>query len=562
MYPLNRGTICSSWPGISPPARVWSSAGGELSRAFQHRDKRHLLTEARRLVEGGALLLLACQPADDDFRAWWPLIKGALNPATILALTDPESTWPAEITPLSFSFAALAAGLQALQPESPSPETVTQPPASEREGSTYHIHIEQGTGLAIGDGAKVVQQHPQPAGASPGMPPGPPSSVAAQRCRDLQENTRESLDLLKAFEDQRRLSSDPKEKRRADREIAELRQQLAAYEAEFKALGCEPIEAEDFGRPEAPAQRPTAPPVTPPAFVSPDRPPAPSTARPAKRTPADEAQTGQSQTPLDAYALIIGIGQYHHIPQLKKTTTDAQDLREVLLARGYPQGNIALLLDDQATKAAINQHLNELAELAKDDTTVLIFFAGHGARWVGGFHPGEYLCPVGTIRGNLRDTAISNDELTTALSAITAQRMVVFLDACHSGGVVGPQQRGALAPVKPGLSISAYDQLSAGKGRVVIASCQPDEVSWELDGMRNGLFTHYLLEGLRGKVADEDGGVRALRLFSYLSRQVPQHKAQHPLLKMAEAAADIVLCQIQVPASGTVEPPEPAPPDS
>ena len=120
--------------------------------------------------------------------------------------------------------------------------------------------------------------------------------------------------------------------------------------------------------------------------------------------------------------------------------------------------------------------------------------------------------------------------------------MVVFLDACHSGGV--GQTRGALASIKQGFSTDAYDQLSSGSGRVVIASCQPDEVSWELDGMNNGLFTHYLLEGLRGKVADEDGGVRALRLFSYLSRQVLQHKDQHPLLKAAEASADIVVCQI------------------
>ena len=257
-----------------------------------------------------------------------------------------------------------------------------------------------------------------------------------------------------------------------------------------------------------------------------------------------------SQANLNAYALIIGIGAYHNINPLKKTTIDAQDLRDVLVQQGYPESQVVLLLDDEATKAAINQHLNQLARLAKDDTTVLIFFAGHGARWVGGFHPGEYLCPVGAIQDNLKDTTISNDELTTALSAITSQRMVVFLDACHSGGVVDPQQRGALEYVEPGLSANAYNQLSASKGHVVIASCQPDEVSWELDGMRNGLFTHYLLEGIRGAAADKDGAVRAFRLFDYLSQQVPQHKNQRPLIKTAEASADIILCQM--PAS-TVE---------
>ena len=256
-----------------------------------------------------------------------------------------------------------------------------------------------------------------------------------------------------------------------------------------------------------------------------------------------------SQETLNAYALIIGIGNYRHIPQLKKATTDAQDLRDVLVQGGYPESQVSLLLDDQATTGAISDRLDWLTRRAQDEATVLIFFAGHGAQRVGGFDIGEYLCPVEADWYNLSDTAISNQMLTRALNAIKAERVAVFLDACHSGGV--GEARGALS-VKEGLSTDTYDQLSAGKGRIVIASSQPDEVSWELDGMRNGLFTHYLLEGLRGKVADEDGGVRALRLFSYLSQQVPQHKSQHPLLKTAEASADIMLCQIP---AGVVEPP-------
>ena len=49
--------------------------------------------------------------------------------------------------------------------------------------------------------------------------------------------------------------------------------------------------------------------------------------------------------------------------------------------------------------------------------------------------------------------------------------------------------------------------------------------------MRNGLFTHYMLEGLRGAAAGADGVVRILNLFDYVSQKVPQHKEQHPLLK-------------------------------
>ena len=73
--------------------------------------------------------------------------------------------------------------------------------------------------------------------------------------------------------------------------------------------------------------------------------------------------------------------------------------------------------------------------------------------------------------------------------------------------------------LKPGLSQTAYAAVAEGNGRVVIASCRPDEVLWELPGMNNGLFTHYLLEGLRGAAAGTDGKVGVLRLFEYVSER-------------------------------------------
>jgi len=229
------------------------------------------------------------------------------------------------------------------------------------------------------------------------------------------------------------------------------------------------------------------------------------------------------------HALLIGIAAYRNLHSLSRTTTDARDLHDLLAQSGYPAANLALLLDEQGTKAAISDRLDWLARRAGSDDTVVIFFSGHGAQRIGGFEPGEYLCPVEADWYNLRATAISDGELTTALRAIRAGRVAVFLDACHSGGVGEPKD--AALQVKAGLSEAAYARLAEGRGRAVIASCRPDEASWELASMRNGLFTHYLLDGLRGAVADPDGAVGILDLFKHVSQQVPQHKPQHPLFK-------------------------------
>ena len=69
-------------------------------------------------------------------------------------------------------------------------------------------------------------------------------------------------------------------------------------------------------------------------------------------------------------------------------------------------------------------------------------------------------------------------------------------------------------------------------GRVIMASPRPDEFSCVLPGARYGLFTEYLLGGLRGCVASDDGLVRVFDLFEYLQPRVTRaHPRQHPIVK-------------------------------
>jgi hypothetical protein len=250
------------------------------------------------------------------------------------------------------------------------------------------------------------------------------------------------------------------------------------------------------------------------------------------RPSAPSASVPTTRLFTNGFALTVGVGTYRILSPLHKTVADANDLFGLLTdpARcGYSVAQVVRLLDNEATKAAISDKLDKLARRTGPEDTVLIFFSGHGAQRVGGFEPGEYLCPVEADGNNLRTTSISANEFTTALRAIRAGRVVVFLDACHSGGVGQPKD--TILNMRPGLSEETYDRLAEGRGRVIIASCRPNEVSWELPEMQNGLFTHYLLEALRGAAAKADGTVCILDLFSYVSDKVRKHKPQNPLLK-------------------------------
>ena len=80
----------------------------------------------------------------------------------------------------------------------------------------------------------------QIAGLEQGETPVRPAQTSkAQRCSDLTENIRDTQDLLKRYEERRRLEDDPRAVRRAERNITDLREELAEYQEEARRLGCE-----------------------------------------------------------------------------------------------------------------------------------------------------------------------------------------------------------------------------------------------------------------------------------------------------------------------------------
>ncbi|HEV8489950.1 MAG TPA: TIR domain-containing protein [Candidatus Limnocylindrales bacterium] len=238
-----------------------------------------------------------------------------------------------------------------------------------------------------------------------------------------------------------------------------------------------------------------------------------------------------------AHGLVVGIARYRHITPLPETVlADARDVHTVLTAPtlgAYPPGNVALLLDEAATRPAILEALAKLATVADDHATVFVFVSSHGGRIVSGPRAGEYLLPVDADYASdesLAATAISGMELTAALRAIKARKLLVIFDCCHSGGIGEPKALGA-----PGFATipdSYYATLAEGLGRVILASSRSDEYSYVLPGMPNSLFTHHLLAALRGAAPGPGGVIRIFDLFGYLQPKVTgDHPAQHPIFK-------------------------------
>jgi hypothetical protein len=235
-------------------------------------------------------------------------------------------------------------------------------------------------------------------------------------------------------------------------------------------------------------------------------------------------------------ALLVGVANYPLISRLPESVlNDARDIAALLQSParcGYPETNVELLLDKQATAQRFRLGLQRLAQQARPDDTVIVFFSGHGFRSEPGSDGEAYLLPFDGNLKNLARTALSASELTRLLTNIKASRLVVLLDACHAAGAAYVKAAKAPMTFKAGLDDRTYDVLGRGTGRVVMASCRANEESSVFSGEKNSLFTTYLLEALDGTAASRDDDViRVLDVFHHVSENVPRRASQHPILK-------------------------------
>jgi hypothetical protein len=240
------------------------------------------------------------------------------------------------------------------------------------------------------------------------------------------------------------------------------------------------------------------------------------------------------------HALVVAIAAYPKVRPLPAAIlNDAREVAAVLTSPvhcGYDPSNVTLLLDAQATLDALRRELATLATRVKPDDTVMIFFSGHGARLGDPANPESALVPVDCDPSNVVSTVLSEAEFSAALARITAQRLVVLIDACHSGGAGSFKAGDATEFPDLGFSEKSLARLAQGTGRVLIASSRASEISLVLPGATNSLFTQHLLDALRGEArAHGDGLIRIFEVFNHVSEKVrgvvPD---QHPIFKASD----------------------------
>jgi len=113
---------------------------------------------------------------------------------------------------------------------------------------------------------------------------------------------------------------------------------------------------------------------------------------------------------------------------------------------------------------------------------------------------------------------------------------VAFLDACYSGAAGG--RTFAAKRTRAGTVDDQFlERLTRSKGRAIVTASRTSEVSIELPELGHGIFTYYLVNGLKGAAdLNRDGIISLQELYEYVEQQVSTKSRavggnQHPVMK-------------------------------
>lgn len=241
-----------------------------------------------------------------------------------------------------------------------------------------------------------------------------------------------------------------------------------------------------------------------------------SAAKPANQSAIQHVTSAD----VNIYALIVGASRYDHFKTLMYTDDDAYQVYAFLKSPeggAVPDDHIRILIDESAVAANIYQGLDDITAMAGPEDVVLIYFAGHGLQ---GFY-------VPTDSDGYRNR-VEYADIKDRLSSCKARQKLVIADACYSGSLLASK-----SAIQESVD-KLYRRLSsAGGGTAFLLSSKSEEYSLESQGLKQGIFSHYLIAGLKGQAdTNADHLVTLDELYQYIYTHVRDYSGnlQSPVL--------------------------------
>lgn len=243
-----------------------------------------------------------------------------------------------------------------------------------------------------------------------------------------------------------------------------------------------------------------------------------------------------SKPVVDQRALVIGVSDYPDPDdRLPAVAADVREMKKVLSSRHgtFPSKSITVLADKQATRDKVLAELRSVFGSPSADT-VFVYLAGHGFEASGKYY---YVAYDTTDEA----TAVPLSEIKTLFDQTTSRRAFLWLDFCHSGGILARGGSSDMDAIRRGIGVVS------GHGKVIVAACTSTQQSYESASIGHGFFTYALLRGLKGEAKSAQGEVTAHSLYEFIDHEVANAR-QQPVF-FGETTGRIVLMHYDKPST-------------
>ncbi|MCP5251524.1 MAG: caspase family protein [Burkholderiales bacterium] len=217
-------------------------------------------------------------------------------------------------------------------------------------------------------------------------------------------------------------------------------------------------------------------------------------------------------------ALLIGNNQYRHIGSLQTAVNDAMVLKSILEKK---YGFKAELLMN-ATRSEILGAISNLQRAATTDTSVLIYYAGHG--YLAEDENRGYWMPVDADMNNPANW-VANDDITSKIRAMAAKHVLVVADSCYSGMMTREIPSDSFDWKRSNQEKWTYwEKMSKKKARKVMSSGGLEPVLDKGGDGNHSVFASAIINVLK----ENEGILEGTELFTQVRQKVKWNAHQTP----------------------------------
>jgi len=223
------------------------------------------------------------------------------------------------------------------------------------------------------------------------------------------------------------------------------------------------------------------------------------------------------------YVLSIGVSEYENIRyKLDFAAADAHSIIDIFKNQTalYQDISYKLKTNIEAKRADILNSIDWLINEATQKDVVIMFIAGHGIN--DGLNNYYFLSYDSDIEA-LRSSAVKWTEFKDVITNLPS-KVILFVDACHSGNILGSKKRG-----DADITTAIKDLIAAGTGQVIMTATTDNSAAYEDPSWEHGAFTKALMDGLKYMQADFDKNdiVTIKELDFYITKRVKELTEGH-----------------------------------